>query len=124
MSRGSLTPDVSASIVFSGSVLAWSIAYLGIIYRGFRDRTYGMPMAALASNLSWEACWAFIIMPFSDLGHILTIPWFCIDVVIAVQGHVMAVYVGEGDVRLPQTRIIGQPVDELDQLASVQVSAG
>jgi hypothetical protein len=78
-------PGIAASVVFAGSVLAWSTAYLLIIYRGFKDRTYGMPMPSLAGNLSWEAIWAFVIKPFSDLGHILTIPWFCIDVVIAWQ---------------------------------------
>jgi hypothetical protein len=78
-------PDISASIVFSGSVLAWGTAYVLIIYRGFRDRTYGMPMPSLAANLSWEAIWAFVIKPFSDIGHIMTIPWFCIDLVIAWQ---------------------------------------
>jgi hypothetical protein len=78
-------PDISASIVFSGSVLAWSIAYSLIIYRGFKDRTYGMPMPSLAANLSWEAIWAFVLKPFSDIGHILTIPWFCIDLVIGWQ---------------------------------------
>lgn len=56
-----------------------------MIYRGFKDRTYGMPMPALAANLSWEAIWAFVIKPFSDIGHTLTIPWFCIDLVIATQ---------------------------------------
>lgn len=80
-----MKPDISASIVFSGSVLAWGIAYVLIIYRGFRDRTYGMPMPSLAANLSWEAIWSFVIHPFSDLGHILTIAWFGIDVVIAYQ---------------------------------------
>lgn len=80
-----MKPDISASVVFSGSVLAWSAAYLLIIYRGFRDRTYGMPMPSLAANLSWEAIWAFVIKPFSDIGHLLTIPWFCIDLVIAWQ---------------------------------------
>ena len=80
-----MKPDISASLVFSLSVLAWSIAYGLMIYRGFRDRTYGMPMPALAANLSWEAIWAFVIKPFSDLGHVLTIPWFCIDLVIAAQ---------------------------------------
>jgi hypothetical protein len=78
-------PEISAVLVFSGSVLAWSVAYLLIIYRGFKDRTYGMPMPSLAANLSWEAIWAFVIKPFSDPGHILVIPWFVIDLVIAAQ---------------------------------------
>jgi hypothetical protein len=78
-------PDASASLVFSGSVLFWGIAYLFIIYRGFKDRTNGIPMPAVAANLSWEAIYAFLYRPFSDIGHILTIPWFCIDLVIASQ---------------------------------------
>ncbi len=80
-----LEPDISASVVFAGSVLAWSTAYMLIIYRGFKDRTYGMPMPSLAGNLSWEAIWSFVIKPFSNLGHFLTIPWFVIDLVIAWQ---------------------------------------
>ena len=80
-----MQPDSSASLVFSGSVLAWTIAYLSIVYYGFADRTYGMPMPALAANLSWEAIWAFVIKPFSDIGHVLTIPWFCVDLIVAMQ---------------------------------------
>jgi hypothetical protein len=78
-------PDLSASLVFSVSVLAWSIAYLLIVYHGFTERTYGMPMPALAANLSWEFIWAFVWKPFSDIGHILTIPWLGVDLVIAAQ---------------------------------------
>lgn len=80
-----MKPDFSASLVFSWAGMFWAIAYLLIIYRGFKDRTYGMPIPALAGNITWEAIWAFVLKPFSDIGHILTIPWFCIDCVIAAQ---------------------------------------
>lgn len=85
---------------FSACVICWVIAYLAIVYRGFRDRTYGMPMAALVANLSWEAIWSFVLDPFSDYGHILSIPWFCIDSVIAAQ---CLVY-GGNDVEAPFLR--------------------
>ncbi|MFN2138064.1 MAG: hypothetical protein ACK2UK_19060 [Candidatus Promineifilaceae bacterium] len=32
----------------------WLIAYLLIIYRGFKDHSYGMPVVALIGNLAWE----------------------------------------------------------------------
>jgi hypothetical protein len=78
-------PDSSATMVFSACVLCWLVAYFGIVYRGFKDRTYGVPMAALAANLCWEGIYSFVLHPFSDTGHILSIPWFCIDLIIAAQ---------------------------------------
>src|SRR4029078_8279931 len=38
----------------------WSLAYFLIIRQGFKDRTYGMPLAALCANISWEAIFAFL----------------------------------------------------------------
>lgn len=32
----------------------WLIAYILIIYRGFKDKSYGMPVVALCGNLAWE----------------------------------------------------------------------
>jgi hypothetical protein len=66
-------------------VICWVIAYFAIIYRGFADRTYGMPMPALVANLSWEAIYSFILDPFGDYIHVLSIPCFFIDLVIASQ---------------------------------------
>jgi hypothetical protein len=72
-------------IFFSVCVLCWMVAYVLVVYRGFRDRAYGIPMAALAANLSWEFIWSFVLDPYSDLGHVLAIPWFAVDLVIAWQ---------------------------------------
>ena len=66
-------------------VIFWVIAYFGIIWRGFKDRAFGMPVAALAANLSWEAMYSFAIDPLGDYLHILSIPCFFIDLVIAWQ---------------------------------------
>jgi hypothetical protein len=66
--------------------LFWLIAYAGIIYRGFKDKAPGMPVAALAANLSWESTYAFLLDPLGDEIHILSIPCFVLDLVIAWQG--------------------------------------
>src|SRR5659263_565954 len=34
--------------------LFWSITYILIIRRGLKDKTYGMPLAAVCANISWE----------------------------------------------------------------------
>jgi hypothetical protein len=74
-------------VVVTGVLCAlfWIIAYVAIVYRGFKDRTYGVPVAALAANLSWEAAYAFFLDPLSDHIHVLSIPWFFIDVIILWQ---------------------------------------
>ncbi len=48
VNHGWLLATAMASGVF------WLIAYLLIIYRGFKDHSYGMPVVALVGNLAWE----------------------------------------------------------------------
>lgn len=66
-------------------VIAWLFAYIGIIWRGFKDRSFGMPVTALSANISWEAIYSFIYEPFGDYLHVLSIPWFLLDIPIALQ---------------------------------------
>lgn len=62
----------------------WSIAYLLIIRQGFKDKTYGMPLAALCANISWEAIFAFV-HPHSPPQLYINYAWFGLDFVIAFQ---------------------------------------
>jgi hypothetical protein len=41
-----------ATAMLSG--VFWLLAYIFIIYRGFKDKSYGMPIVALCGNLAWE----------------------------------------------------------------------
>ena len=66
------------------SGIFWSLAYLLIIRRGFQDRTYGMPMAALCFNLSWEFIFSFIY-PHESAQRYINIVWFGLDVIIFYQ---------------------------------------
>src|SRR5690348_13210772 len=72
------------TILMLGSGLFWSATYLQIIQRGFRDQTYGMPLAALCANISWEFIFSFIHAP-SPIQHGVNIVWFALDVVILIQ---------------------------------------
>ena len=58
---------------------------MGVLHRGFKDKTFGIPIAALAANLSWEAAYGFFIDPFADHIHLASIAWFVFDLVILWQ---------------------------------------
>jgi len=64
------------------SGISWSIVYLGIINRGFKDQTYGMPLFALAFNIAWEFMYAFVIDFDFPLQKAVNIAWCLLDVVI------------------------------------------
>jgi hypothetical protein len=64
--------------------LFWSITYILIIRRGFVDKTYGMPLAALCANISWEGLFSFLY-PHSPPQLYINYIWFLIDVLIVMQ---------------------------------------
>lgn len=59
----------------------WTIAYLLIIRQGFKDKTFGMPLAALCANISWEAIFAFI-HPHRPPQLYINYGWFALDIII------------------------------------------
>ena len=67
-----------------GMALFWIVTYILIIFRGFRDKAYGMPMVAICANISWEFIFAFI-HPQNDLQQKITMIWFALDIVIVMQ---------------------------------------
>ncbi|MEZ5941491.1 MAG: hypothetical protein R3C18_08880 [Planctomycetaceae bacterium] len=69
-------------MVMSG--LFWTATYLLIIRQGFRDRTYGMPLAALAANLSWEFVFS-AVHPHGSPQIVVNWVWLLFDLVIAWQ---------------------------------------
>ena len=64
------------------SGISWSIVYLGLINRGFKDKTYGMPLFALAFNIAWEFMYAFLVNFGFSLQKVVNIVWCLLDVVI------------------------------------------
>jgi hypothetical protein len=74
--------DTDTLMIIGG--LFWSITYILIIRRGFKDKTYGMPLAALCANISWEGIFSFIY-PHSPPQIYINYVWFLIDTVIVMQ---------------------------------------
>jgi len=61
-----------------GSGLLWTLAYILILRRGWKDKTYGMPIAALAANLGWEFLFSFVLphkAPQLQVNYV----WFLFD---------------------------------------------
>lgn len=50
-----------------GSGLFWLLAYLFIIYRGFKDMSYGMPIVAFCGNIAWELIYGLGLEPVCPL---------------------------------------------------------
>ncbi len=46
------------------SGIFWTITYILLIYRGFRDKTCGMPLFVLGLNFSWEFIFGILGPPF------------------------------------------------------------
>ena len=64
--------------------LFWSATYILIIRRGFKDKTFGMPIAALCANISWEMIFTFVL-PHDAPQIYINYIWFSLDVVIVIQ---------------------------------------
>ncbi|MDD2971177.1 MAG: hypothetical protein PHE02_03465 [Lachnospiraceae bacterium] len=75
---------MTLSALISG--ICWTVTYFCLVYRGFKDKSYGMPMVALALNFAWEVTFSFIFPP-SNSGIALTIIniiWCLLDMGIVI----------------------------------------
>lgn len=65
------------------SGMAWTLVYVEAIRVGLRDRTYAMPVAALALNFAWESTYAVndIRTGLSAQG-VVNVVWALADIVI------------------------------------------
>ena len=65
------------------SGLAWTLVYLEAIRLGFRDRTYAIPMAALALNFAWECIYAVRgLLDGPSVQAVVNAVWAVADLVI------------------------------------------
>jgi hypothetical protein len=78
-----LTPELSNALKISTGIF-WTLTYILIIMRGFRDKTYGMPLFPLCANLAWEFIFSFIFVP-DGVQRIINPIWFVFDLIIVYQ---------------------------------------
>lgn len=72
------------TVLMLGSGIFWILTYSLIIWHGFREHTYGMPLVALGANLSWEFIFSFVL-PHAPIQRTVNIVWFSLDLVILFQ---------------------------------------
>src|SRR5260221_4559745 len=64
------------------SGISCTIVYIDTISRGFKDKSYGMPLFALAFNITWEFIFGFLVGEGFGLQKVVNSVWFILDVVI------------------------------------------
>lgn len=70
-------------VLLSG--ICWSIVYIELIRKGFKDKTYGMPLFALGLNFAWELIYSvdgLLFNTFSTEQSVVNLIWAALDVVI------------------------------------------
>jgi hypothetical protein len=72
------------TIILTVGGIFWILTYVFIISKGFKDKTYGMPLIALCANISWEFIYSFILPPSASQLFINYL-WFGLDCVIVFQ---------------------------------------
>jgi hypothetical protein len=70
-------------ILLAGGIF-WILTYIFIISKGFKDKTYGMPLIALCANISWEFVFSFIF-PHTPPQLFINYLWFGLDIIIVIQ---------------------------------------
>lgn len=72
------------TILMLASGILWTSVYVLMIRRGFLDKTYGMPLAALSANIAWEFVFSF--MHPHDIPQVyVNRVWLAFDLVIVCQ---------------------------------------
>ncbi|MYW42106.1 hypothetical protein [Streptomyces sp. SID161] len=69
------------TVFLLGTGVFWTVVYVLLIRTGLREHTFGMPVVAFATNISWEFTFAFVRPP-SGVMHVVNIVWFCFDLAV------------------------------------------
>jgi hypothetical protein len=72
---------IMSSIFQLSTGIFWTAAYVLLIRVGLRDKTFGMPIVAFATNISWEFCFA-IVRPSNGISHWIDATWLLFDCAI------------------------------------------
>ena len=72
------------SVILIVGGIFWILTYIFIISKGYKDKTYGMPLLALCANISWEFVFSFLL-PHSPPQLYINYLWFALDVIIVFQ---------------------------------------
>lgn len=66
------------------SGLAWTLVYIFIILKSIKDKRCGMPLFALAFNLSWEFVYSILVGPGWNIQRAINLVWLIFDIFIFI----------------------------------------
>ncbi|WP_409967548.1 hypothetical protein RFF05_13315 [Bengtsoniella intestinalis] len=66
------------------SGIAWTIVYIEAIRKGFKDKSYAMPLFALGLNIAWEAIYTINGLAAPTIQTPINFIWCALDAVIVV----------------------------------------
>jgi hypothetical protein len=72
------------TIILVAGGIFWILAYIFIISKSFKDKTYAMPLIALCANISWEFIFSFVF-PHTPPQLFINYLWFGLDSIIVIQ---------------------------------------
>lgn len=70
---------VPFALSVAGCFVFWLAAYVLIIRRGLKDRTFGMPITALCGNIAWEVLFSHVFKPDYRLVEYGNTAWVLLD---------------------------------------------
>jgi len=66
------------------SGIGWTLVYIDSIRKGFKDKTYAIPLYALGLNFVWEVIYTFRDISTAGVQGIVNLIWMLCDAVIVV----------------------------------------
>ena len=66
------------------SGIGWTLVYIDSIRKGFKDKTYAIPLYALGLNFAWEVIYTFRDISTAGVQGIVNLIWMLCDAVIVV----------------------------------------
>ena len=73
------------NLIGAAGCVCWVVAYVFILVRCFRDKTYGLPLVAICLNFAWELLASFVYPNPVGLWHFFDRAWLVVDVLLAYQ---------------------------------------
>jgi hypothetical protein len=63
----------------------WCLAYLFALLRGWRDKTYSIPLPAILLNVAWELLACTVYRQYLPVAPVMAITWLLLDLCILFQ---------------------------------------
>lgn len=78
--------ELFGTILVGISGIAWTVVYIELIRRGFKEKACGMPLFALTLNLAWEWIYGidglFVSKSFIPAQSVANIAWAVCDILV------------------------------------------